>query len=168
MPKKFDPKDISGHVLCGAIKEHQLSLNEILARSLRQRSSPRLRFLVSHVVVVDALLGHFSVRADSCSILQGRAAPVQCPALGLHQPAVGVCGRPVAVWCHPPEPDRRRDGGNRRLDGQRAHRSQTLEVCQIFFLTFAKGICCMICKLRFGKVNADEVPKTKDRKYARG
>ena len=168
MPKKFDLKDISGHVLCGAIEEHQLSLNEILAGSLRQRSSSRLRFLVSHVVVVDALSGHFSVRADSCSILQGRAAPVQCPALGLHQPAVGVCERPVAVWCHPLEPDRRRDGGNRRLDGQRAHRSQTLEVCQIFSLTFAKGICCMTWKLRFGKVNADEVPKTKDRKYARG
>ena len=92
-------------MLCGAIKEHQLSLNETLAGGLRQRSSPRLRFLVSHVVVVDALLGHFSVRADSCSILQGRAAPVQCPALGLHQPAVGVCERPVAVWCHPLEPD---------------------------------------------------------------
>ena len=105
MPEKFDPKDISGQVLCGAIKEHQLSLNETLAGGLRQRSSPRLRFLVSHVVVVDALLGHFSVRAYSCSILQGRAAPVQCPALGLHQPAVGVCERPVAVWCHPLEPD---------------------------------------------------------------
>ena len=167
MPKKFDPKYISGQVLCGAIKEHQLSLNEILARSLRQHSSPILLFLVSHVVIVDALLGHFSVRADSCSILQGRAAPVHCPALGLHQPALGVCERRVAVWCHPPEPDRRRDGGNRRLDGQRAHRSQTSEVCQIFSLTFAKGICCMIWKLRFGKVNADEVPKSKDRKYAR-
>ena len=124
MPKKFDPKYISGQVLCGAIKEHQLSLNEILARSLRQHSSPILLFLVSHVVIVDALLGHFSVRADSCSILQGRAAPVHCPALGLHQPAVGVCERRVAVWCHPPEPDRRRDGGNRRLDGQRAHSTQ--------------------------------------------
>ena len=168
MHHRLDPRDINGHELCGAIKERQLSLIETLARSLRQNSSPRLLFLVSHIVIVDALLGHFSVRADSCSILQGRAAPVHCPALGLHQPAVGVCERRVAVWCHPPEPDRRRDGGNRRLDGQRAHRSQTPEVCQIFSLTFAKGICCRTWKLRFGKVNADEVPKTKDRKYARG
>ena len=81
MPKKFDLKDISGQVLCGAIKEHQLSLNEILARSLRQRSSPRLRFLVSHVVVVDALLGHFSVRCVQILAASCRAVQPLCSAL---------------------------------------------------------------------------------------